>query len=51
MSSVDNPEQDACMLSLAPGSGPYIHHERILTRPLASDVAAMLTEKELCEVR
>jgi hypothetical protein len=37
---VDNPEQDACMLSLAPGSGPDIHYERIRTRPLTSYVAA-----------
>ena len=50
ISPVDIPEQDACMLSLAPGSGPEIHHERILTRPLASYVAAKLTERELCEL-
>jgi hypothetical protein len=33
------------MLSLVPGAGPKIHHERILMRPLTSYVAAELTEK------
>jgi hypothetical protein len=34
-----------------PRSGTDIHHERILMRPVASCVAAQLTEKEFYEVR
>jgi len=34
-----------------PGSGPDIHHERILMRPVASGVTAYFPEKEFYEVR
>jgi hypothetical protein len=40
MRPVDNSEQNACMLAVMIPITARYHHERILMRPVAADVAA-----------